>query len=537
MGKQITYDEVARRKAVEGVQKLAKAVKVTLGPAGKNVIIEKSFGGPQVTKDGVTVAKEIELDDPFENMGAKLVREVASKTNDLAGDGTTTATVLAEAILTQGQRYLTSGVDPNHLRAGIDAAVAKITDKLAEMAKKVDNKSREQIAQVGAISANNDQEIGDMLAEAMMKVGAEGVVTVEEGKSAETELEHTGGMQFDKGYISPYFITDPKTMEASFEDCLVLVHEKKISNVRDLIPLLEAASRSGKPLMIIAEDIESEALAMLVVNRLKGVLNVCAVKAPGFGDRRKAMLQDIAILTGGTCISEDLGIKLESVTVDQLGTAAKIRVTKDDTTIIDGAGKKADVDARADSIRAQIERTTSDYDREKLQERLAKLIGGVAIIRAGAMTEADMKQKKQRIEDALNATRAAVEEGIVPGGGTALLRASAVLDDVKAKGDRQFGIEIVRRACQAPMRQIAENAGEDGSVVVDEALSRKVGEGYNALTGEWVDMIKSGIVDPTKVVRCALQNASSISGLMLTTNTMITSIKEDQKSAIEGSVR
>ncbi|MBL8722544.1 MAG: chaperonin GroEL [Planctomycetes bacterium] len=534
MGKQIVYDDVARRKAVEGVKKLAKAVKVTLGPAGKNVIIEKSFGGPQVTKDGVTVAKEVELEDPFENMGAKLVREVASKTNDVAGDGTTTATVLAEAIVTTGQRYLTSGVDPNALRAGIDAAVAKVVEQLAGMAKKIDNKSREEIAQVGAISANNDQELGNLLADAMLKVGKEGVVTVEEGKGAQTELEHVDGMQFDKGYISPYFITDPKTMEASYENALILVHEKKISNVREMIPLLEAVSRAGKPLVIVAEDVESEALAALVVNRLKGVLNVCAVKAPGFGDRRKAILQDLAILTGGQCISEDLGIKLENVTLEHLGTAQKLRIGKDATTIIGGAGKKAEITARADSIRAQIEKTTSDYDREKLQERLAKLTGGVAILRAGAMTEADMKQKKQRIEDALNATRAAVEEGIVPGGGVALLRASKVLDTMKSKGDQQFGIEIVKRACEAPMRQIAENAGEDGSVVVDEALSRKANEGFNALTGEWVDMWKAGIVDPTKVVRSALQNAASIAGLMLTTNTMVTSLKDDHK-AVEGS--
>jgi chaperonin GroEL len=534
VGKQIMYDDVARRKAVSGVQKLARAVKVTLGPAGKNVIIEKSFGGPQVTKDGVTVAKEVELEDPFENMGAKLVREVASKTNDVAGDGTTTATVLAEAILTIGQRYLTSGVDPNHLRAGIDAAVAAVTEQLAGMAKKIDNKSREEIAQVGAISANNDAAIGNQLADAMLKVGKEGVVTVEEGKSATTELEHVDGMQFDKGYISPYFITDPKTMEATFENALILVHEKKISNVREMIPLLEQTSRSGKPLILIAEDVESEALAALVVNRLKGVLNVCAIKAPGFGDRRKAMLQDIATLTGGQCISEDLGIKLENVTIEQLGTAAKVRVSKDATTIVGGAGKKAEITARADALRNQIEKTTSDYDREKLQERLAKLTGGVAILRAGAMTEADMKQTKQRIEDALNATRAAVEEGIVPGGGVALLRASKVLDGLKVKGDQQFGVEIVRRACEAPMRQIAENAGEDGSVVVDEALSKKANEGFNALTGEWVDMFKAGIVDPTKVVRCALQNAASIAGLMLTTNTMVTSIA-DEKKAVEGS--
>ncbi len=535
MGKQIMYDDVARRKAVEGVQKLARAVKVTLGPAGKNVIIEKSFGGPQVTKDGVTVAKEVELEDPFENMGAKLVREVASKTNDVAGDGTTTATVLAEAILTIGQRYLTSGVDPNHLRAGIDQAVAAITAELATVAKKINNKNRDEIAQVGAISANNDMEIGNMLADAMLKVGAEGVVTVEEGKSAVTELEHVDGMQFDKGYISPYFITDPKTMEASFEGAHILVHEKKISNVREMIPLLEQVSRSGKALVIVAEDVESEALAALVVNRLKGVLNVCAVKAPGFGDRRKAILQDLATLTGGQCISEDLGIKLENVTLEQLGSAQKIRISKDATTIIGGAGKKAEITARADSIRSQIEKTTSDYDREKLAERLAKLTGGVAIIRSGAMTEADMKQKKQRIEDALNATRAALEEGIVPGGGVALLRASnKALATIKAKGDRQFGIEIVKRACEAPMRQIAENAGEDGSVVVDEALGKKANEGYNALTGEWVDMFKAGIVDPAKVVRCALQNAASIAGLMLTTNTMVTNIADDKK-AVQGS--
>ncbi|GAB4137297.1 MAG: chaperonin GroEL [Planctomycetota bacterium] len=535
MGKQIMYDETARRKAVEGVQKLAKAVKATLGPAGKNVIIEKSYGGPQVTKDGVTVAKEIELEDPFENMGAKLVREVASKTNDVAGDGTTTATLLAESILTAGQRFLTSGVDPNDLRAGIDAAVSAVVEQLQAMSKKVDSKSREQIAQVGAISANNDQEIGNMLADAMLKVGKEGVVTVEEGKSSATELEHVDGMQFDKGYISPYFITDPKNMEAVLEDCLILIHEKKISGVRELIPLLEKVSKSGKPLLIIAEDIESEALATLVVNRLKGVLNIAGVKAPGFGDRRKAMLQDIATLTGGQCISEDLGIKLENVEISQLGSAQKVRLTKDHTTIIGGAGKKADIQARADSIRAQIERTTSDYDREKLQERLAKLTGGVAIVRAGAMTEADMKQKKQRIEDALNATKAAVEEGIVAGGGIALLRASAVLDGLKVKGDRRFGVEIVKKACAAPLAQIAENAGEDGSVIVDEARSAKPNEGFDALTGQWVDMFKAGIIDPTKVVRTALQNAASIAGLMLTTNTMVTSLKDDQK-AVEGSI-
>jgi chaperonin GroEL len=534
MAKQIIYDEAARRKAVEGVVKLARAVKVTLGPAGKNVIIEKSFGGPQVTRDGVTVAKEVELEDPFENMGAKLVREVASKTNDVAGDGTTTATVLAESIVTQGQRFLTSGVDPNELRQGIDEAVAIVVAELEKMTKKV--KGKDEIAQVGAISANNDVAIGKLLADALDKVGPEGVVTVEEGKSSDVELEHVDGMQFDKGYISPYFITDPKTMEASLEDARILVHEKKISGVRELIPLLEAVSRAGKPLLIIAEDIESEALATLVVNRLKGVLNIAAVKAPGFGDRRKAMLADIATLTGGEFISEDLGIKLENVKLEHLGSAQKIRISRDATTIIGGGGDKAEIKGRADSIRAQIEKTTSDYDKEKLQERLAKLTGGVAIVRAGAMTEADMKQQKQRIEDALNATRAAQQEGIVPGGGVALLRASLALDQSKAKGDRRFGVEIVKRACQAPMRQIADNAGEDGSVIVDEALGRKTNEGFNALTGEWVDMLKAGIIDPTKVVRTALQNAASIAGLMLTTNTMVTSIKEET-TAVEGAVK
>jgi chaperonin GroEL len=534
VAKQIIYDEAARRKAVEGVVKLARAVKVTLGPAGKNVIIEKSFGGPQVTRDGVTVAKEVELEDPFENMGAKLVREVASKTNDVAGDGTTTATVLAESIVTQGQRFLTSGVDPNELRQGIDEAVAIVVAELEKMTKKV--KGKDEIAQVGAISANNDVAIGKLLADALDKVGPEGVVTVEEGKSSDVELEHVDGMQFDKGYISPYFITDPKTMETVLEDARILVHEKKISGVRELIPLLEAVSRAGKPLLIIAEDIESEALATLVVNRLKGVLNIAAVKAPGFGDRRKAMLQDIATLTGGEFISEDLGIKLENVKLEHLGSAQKIRISRDATTIIGGGGDKAEIKARADSIRTQIEKTTSDYDKEKLQERLAKLTGGVAIVRAGAMTESDMKQQKQRIEDALNATRAAQQEGIVPGGGVALLRASLALDALKPKGDQRFGIDIIKRACQAPMRQIADNAGEDGSVIVDEALGRKTNEGFNALTGEWVDMLKAGIIDPTKVVRTALQNAASIAGLMLTTNTMVTSIKEET-TAVEGAVK
>ncbi|MBK8976593.1 MAG: chaperonin GroEL [Planctomycetes bacterium] len=533
MAKQIMFDEVARRKAVDGVRALARAVKATLGPAGKNVVIEKSFGGPQVTKDGVTVAKEIELADPFENMGAKLVREVASKTNDVAGDGTTTATVLAEAILTTGQRFLTSGVNPMDLKAGIDKAVEAIVAQLATMAKKV--KGREEIAMVGAISANNDQEIGKLLADAVEKVGDEGVITVEEGKTSTTELEFVEGMSFDKGYVSPYFINQPKTMEAVFEDALILLFEKKINNARDLIPILEEVSRSGKPLLIVCEDVEAEALAMLVVNRLKGVLNVCAVKAPGFGDRRKAILQDIAILTGGTCISEDLGIQLDGVKLAHLGKARKIVVAKESTTIIEGAGKKTDIKARTDSIRAQIEKTTSDYDREKLQERLAKLTGGVAIIHVGAMTETDMKQKKQRVEDALNATRAAVEEGVVVGGGMALLRASAALAELRARGDQKFGVEIVRRACESPLRQIVENAGEDPSVVVDEAHGKKPNDGFDALTCQWVDMFKAGIIDPVKVVRCALQNAASIAGLMLTTNTLVTSIKDDAE-AVEGAV-
>ncbi|MEM7202524.1 MAG: chaperonin GroEL [Planctomycetota bacterium] len=534
MAKQLVFDDLARRKALQGVERLAKAVKVTLGPAGKNVILEKSFGGPQVTKDGVTVAKEIELEDPFENMGAKLVQEVASKTNDVAGDGTTTATVLAEAILKTGQRYLTAGVNPMDLRAGIDAAVAAVVEELERLSKKV--KGRAEIAQVGTISANSDPEIGKLLAEGVDKVGEEGVVTVEEGQSSTTELEFVEGMQFDKGYISPYFITDPKSMECVLEDAQILLFEKKISNVRDLIPLLEQMSRSGKPLLIIAEDVESEALAMLVVNRLKGVLNVAAVKAPGFGDRRKAILQDIALLTGGTFVSEDLGLKLDGVEVKHLGSARRVRITKDETTIIEGGGKKADINARVETIRTQIEKTTSDYDREKLQERLAKITGGVAVIRVGAMTEADMKQKKQRVEDALNATRAAVEEGVVPGGGVALLRASRVLEDLRAKGDRKLGVAIVKSACEAPIRQIAQNAEEDGSVIVEEVLAGKQAQGFDAVSGQLVDMFQAGIIDPTKVVRTALQNAASIAGLMLTTDTLVTSIKE-KTSAVDGAIK
>ena len=533
MGKQIMYGETARRKALQGVEKLSKVVKVTLGPAGKNVIIEKSFGNPMVTRDGVSVAKEIELEDPFENMGAKLVREVAQKTNDIAGDGTTTATVLAESILRNGQRFLTSGVNPMDLRSGIEDAVAAIVEQLAKMSRKI--KGRQEIAQVATISANNDSEIGNLLADAMEKVGKEGVITVEEGKSSTTELEFVEGMQFDKGYVSPYFITDPKSMEAVLEDCKVLIYEKKISNVRELVPVLESVMRSSKPLLIIAEDLEAEALATLVINRLKGLLNVCAVKAPGFGDRRKAILQDIAVLTGGTCVSEDLGMKLENVTMEQLGTAKKVRVSKDFTTLIEGAGKKQEIQQRADSIRAQIEKTTSDYDKEKLQERLAKITGGVALIRVGAATEADMKQKKQRVEDALNATRAAVAEGIVAGGGIALLRAARVLENSKAKGDKRFGVEIIQLACREPITTIADNAGEDGSVIAEEALDKNDSEGFDAVSGTWVDMFKAGIIDPVKVVRCALQNAASIAGLMLTTDTLLTSIKE-KGSAVEGAV-
>ena len=516
-----------------GVEKLAKAVKVTLGPAGKNVIIEKSFGGPQVTKDGVTVAKEVELEDPFENMGAKLVREVASKTNDVAGDGTTTATVLAEAILTIGQRYLTSGVDPNDLRSGIDAAVSAVCEQLESMAKKVDNKSRAQIAQVGAISANNDTEIGDMLADAMLKVGAEGVVTVEEGKSFDTELEHVDGMQFDKGYISPYFITDPKSMEASFEDALVLIHEKKISNVREMIPLLETVSRAGKPLVIIAEDVESEAMAALVVNRLKGVLNVCAVKAPGFGDRRKAMLQDIAILTGGEAIFKDLGLDLEKVQLRQLGVASKVLIDSDNTTIVQKGNKHTkDIEARAAQIRREIDATTSDYDREKLQERLAKLTGGIAEIRVGAHTETEMKERKDLVEDAMHSTRAAIAEGILPGGGTALLKAAKSLDSLKLDGDARFGVDLMKSVVQKPVRAIADNAGIDGAVVARRVLSEKSAtHGFNALKKDYGDMIAAGVVDPTKVTRSALQNAVSIAGLLLTTDCVITDMQEEEGDA------
>ncbi len=534
MAKQIMFDEEARRKVLTGVEKLAKTVKVTLGPSGKNVIMEKAFGAPEVTKDGVTVAKEIELEDPFENMGAKLVREVASKTNDVAGDGTTTATVLAEAILRKGQKFLLAGVNPIELRKGIDKAVHRAIETIDDLSKPV--RSREQIAQVATISANNDPEIGELLAEAFDKVGKEGVVTVEEGKSLETELDVVEGMQFDKGYISPYFITDVNAMEAVLENAYILISEKKISNVRELLPILEQASSSGKPLLIVAEEIESEALAMLVVNRLKGILNICAIKAPGFGDRRKAMLQDLAILTGGTVNSEDLGTKLENMTLADLGQAQKILVGKDFTTIMGGQGKKSEIKARAEQIRTQIEKTTSDYDREKLQERLARLTGGIAVVRVGGATEADMKQRKFRVDDAVNATRAATQEGIVPGGGITLLRASTAVEEMKGlRGDEKLGAMIVAEALQAPLRQIAQNAGVDGSMIVAEALEKKDNNGYDAASDTWGDMFKMGIIDPALVVKACIENASSIAGLILTTDSLVTSLKE-KKEAVDGAV-
>ncbi len=538
MAKQLLFDDRARLKLARGIRTLGDAVAATLGPSGKNVIIDKSFGNPVVTKDGVTVSKEIELEDPYEHMGAKLVNEVASKTSDTAGDGTTTATVLARAIFEEGLRNLTLGANPMVVRRGIDKAVEAAIAKLDSMSKPVESKS--QIAQVGSISANNDMEIGNLIADAMEKVGRDGVITVEEGKSGSTTLELADGMQFDKGYISPYFVNNTEEMSVVLEDALILLFEKKLSNLRDLIPLLEKVSRSGKPLLIVAEDVESEALAALVVNKLRGILNICAVKAPGFGERRKAMLGDIAVLTGGTFFSEDLGIKLESVELPQLGRAKKIEVTKDETTIIEGGGDKEKVKARVGQIRKGIEDTDSEYDREKLQERLAKLSGGVAVISVGAATEAEMKQTKARMEDALHATRAAVEEGILPGGGVALLRCIEAVRAVKAKGDEQIGVEIIARALQAPIRQIVENRGEDGSVVAAEVMeSDSVNYGYNAATGEYGDMLKMGVLDPAKVVKSALTNAASIAGLMLTTSVLVTKVGEgdDKKAAVEGSIR
>jgi chaperonin GroEL len=541
MAKQLLYTDEARKKLLAGADKLARAVGITLGPTGRNVILDKSFGGPTVTKDGVTVSKEIDLADPFENMGAKLVNAVAQKTSDVAGDGTTTATILALSIYQEGLRAITSGANPMAVKRGIDKAVAAAVKYLEDnLSKKLSKK--EEMEQVASISANNDPEIGKLMADAFEKVGKDGVITVEEGKTSETTLEFVEGMQFDKGYISPYFVTDPQDMVAELEDAYILIHEKKLSNVRDMLPLLEKVAQAGKPLLIIAEDVESEALAALVVNRLRGVLQVCAVKAPGFGDRRKAMLGDIAVLTGGQFISEDLGIKLENVQLDQLGKAKTVRVEKESTTLVSGAGKKADIQKRIEQIRAQMEQTESEYDKEKFSERLAKLTGGVAIIRVGAATEADMKQKKGRVEDALHATRAAVAEGILPGGGVALIRAiPTVKNQAKSlEGDEKPGAEIVARALEKPIRTIAENSGEDGAVIADEVRQRgeKSGTvGYNANTGEYVDMFKAGIVDPTKVTRSALQNAASIAGLMLTTEVLVTKIEEDEPaSKVQGAI-
>jgi chaperonin GroEL len=519
--KEVKFSTDAREKMLRGVDILANAVKVTLGPKGRNVVIEKSFGAPRITKDGVTVAKEIELDDKFENMGAQMVREVASKTNDLAGDGTTTATVLAQSIVKEGAKAVAAGMNPMDLKRGIDLAVEAIVADLKSRARKVTR--NDEIAQVGTISANGDTEIGRFLAEAMQKVGNEGVITVEEAKSLETELEVVEGMQFDRGYISPYFVTNAEKMRVELEDPYILIHEKKLSGLQAMLPLLEAVVQSGRPLLIIAEDVEGEALATLVVNKLRGGLKVAAVKAPGFGDRRKAMLQDIAILTGGTAISEDLGIKLENVTLDMLGRAKKVVVEKENTTIVDGSGAKADIDARVAQIRAQIEETTSDYDREKLQERLAKLAGGVAVIRVGGATEVEVKEKKDRVDDAMHATRAAVEEGILPGGGVALLRALKALDKVTpANDDQKAGVDIVRRAIQVPARQIAINAGEDGSLIVGKLLEKDDENwGYNAATGTYQDLVAAGVIDPAKVVRTALQDAASVAALLITTEALV----------------
>ncbi len=517
--KEISYSESARDSIRAGVDKLANAVKVTLGPKGRNVVIEKSFGSPIITKDGVTVAKEIELPNRFENMGAQMVREVASKTSDVAGDGTTTATVLAQAIFLQGSKLVAAGHNPMSIKRGIEAGVQAIVKKLSEIAKQT--KDPKEIAQVGAISANNDMTIGQIIADAMEKVGKEGVITVEEAKSLETTLDVVEGMQFDRGYISPYFVTNQERMEAELADPYVLVCEKKISNMKDMLPLLEGVARAQKPLLIIAEDIEGEALATLVVNKLRGTLNTVAVKAPGFGDRRKEMLKDIAILTGAKVVSEDLGIKLESVTVADLGRAKRITVDKDNTTIVDGAGSKPEIKGRIELIRKQIEETTSDYDKEKLQERLAKLVGGVAVINVGAATEVEMKEKKARVEDALNATRAAIEEGIVPGGGVALLRCQAVLDELKVPEEEKAGIRVLRQAIEEPLRQISANAGVEGAIVVEKVRNGKGAFGYNAATDTYEDLVKAGVIDPAKVVRCALQNASSVAGLMLTTEALI----------------
>jgi chaperonin GroEL len=531
--KQLEFDEKARQTLLRGVSKLARAVSATLGPKGRNVVLDKKFGSPTVTKDGVTVAKEIELENPYENMGAQMVREVASRTSDAAGDGTTTATVLAEAIYREGLKYVTSGANPIGIQRGIQKAVDAGVKQLAKIAKRV--KDKEEIKQVATVSANWDPTIGEIIADAMDKVGKDGTITVEEAKSIETTLDVVEGMQFDKGYLSPYFVTDSDSMEARMSDAFILIFEKKVSNLKDLLPLLEKVAKVGKPLMIIAEDVEGEALATLVVNKLRGTLNICAVKAPGFGDRRKAMLEDIAILTGGRCITEDLGIKLESIDVSDLGQAKSIVVDKENTTIVEGGGKSSDIQGRVGQIRRQIEETTSDYDREKLQERLAKLAGGVAVINVGAATETEMKEKKARVEDALHATRAAVEEGIVPGGGVALLRCLPAISKVEGDNhDEQIGVKIVSRAIEAPLRALAANAGEEGSLIVQEVKKRKSNDGYNVATGEYLDLVKAGVVDPKKVTRTALQNSASIAGLLLTTECLITEIPEAEKPAPAG---
>jgi chaperonin GroEL len=517
--KEIVFSQSARQSIASGLNILANTVKVTLGPRGRNVIIEKSWGSPTVTKDGVTVAKEIELEDKLANMGAQMVKEVASKTSDIAGDGTTTATVLAQAIYTEGSKLVAAGHNPMDIKRGIDAAVAKIVENLKEQAKPT--KGKTEIAQVGTISANGETVIGDILAEAMEKVGKEGVITVEEAKSMETTLDVVEGMQFDRGYLSPYFVTDAERMEVVLDDPFILVNEKKLSNMKDLLPVLEQVAKAGRPLLLIAEDVDGEALATLVVNKLRGTLQVAAVKAPGFGDRRKEMLKDIAVLTGGQAITEDLGLKLESLTLKDLGRAKRVTIDKDNTTIVEGAGKKADIEGRVKQIRTQIEDTTSDYDREKLQERLAKLVGGVAVVKVGAATESEMKEKKARVEDALHATRAAVEEGIVPGGGVALIRALSSLDSLKFSDDRQYGVNIIRRSAEEPLRQIAGNAGVDGSIVVDKVKNGKGAFGFNAATEEYEDLVKAGVIDPTKVVRAALQNAASVASLMLTTEALV----------------